>query len=247
MKRLLLIFSLLVSVCVSAQIDNIIPAKPSKSEGLVIDYTNTLTAEQKQALNQKLILFDDSSSSQVAVVMIGSLQGYDVAEYAIALGRKWGVGGSEFNNGVILLVAMDDHKSRIEVGYGLEGAIPDVTAKSILDNDITPNFKEKNYYRGLDQATDNIIKAAAGEYKAPSSYGQKKKRVGLGTIIVLIILFLIFGAMGGGRRGGGTLSGAGWIIGGMLGGSGGGGSSSSGGFGGFGGGSFGGGGASGSW
>ena len=244
----------LFSFCVQAQIEKIIPAKPSQSEGLVIDYTGTLTAAQKQALNQKLITYDDSTSSQVAIVIIQSLAGYDIAEYGLALGRKWGIGGSEFNNGVIVLIAISDRKSRIEVGYGLEGAIPDITAKSIIDNSITPNFKEGNYYRGLDLATDDIIKAAAGEYKAPSNYGSKKKK-GLGwSSIIFIIIFLVIAMAGAGGRGsGGTMSGAGWIIGSMLGSSGrsggwsGGGSSGGGGFGGFGGGSFGGGGASGSW
>lgn len=251
MKRLLLIFGLLVSVCASAQIDKIIPPKPS-AHYAVVDQTNTLTQEQIEALNQKLTHYKDSTSSEIAIVIIGSLQGYDVAEYAIALGRKWGVGGSEFNNGIVLLVAMDDHKSRIEVGYGLEGAIPDVTAKSILDNDITPNFKEKNYYRGLNQATDNIIKAAAGEYKAPTGYGSHKKK-GIGwTSIIFIIIFLLIamagGGSGGGRGGGLRSFGTGWLIGSMMSGSGsGGGGGGGGGFGGFGGGSFGGGGASGSW
>jgi uncharacterized protein len=247
----------LFSFCLQAQIEKIIPAKPSLQEGLVMDYTGTLTAQQKQALNQKLIAYDDSTSSQIAVVIIQSLQDYDIAEYALALGRKWGIGGAEFSNGVLVLIAMDERKSRIEVGYGLEGAIPDVTARNILDNFITPNFKEGNYYRGLDQATDNIIKAAAGEYKAPANYGAKKKKpIGFASILGLIILFIILGVFGGGgRSSGGTMSGAGWIIGTLLsnagrssggwsGGSSGGGG---GGFGGFGGGGFGGGGASGSW
>jgi uncharacterized membrane protein YgcG len=92
---------------------------------------------------------------------------------------------------------------RIEVGYGLEGAIPDVTAKSIIDNDLTPNFRAGNFYRGIDDATDDIIKAAAGEYKAPAGYNKKGGK-GLpigGIIIFLIILFTIFGSRGGGRGG----------------------------------------------
>jgi uncharacterized protein len=255
MKSFLTAIFFLLAFCAHAQIDKIIPAKPSPAEGLVLDYTNTLTQQQKEALNQKLIAYDDSTSSQVLVVIIQSLEGYDIAEYALALGRKWGVGGREFNNGVIVLVAMGDRKSRIEVGYGLEGAIPDITAKSIIDNSLTPNFKESNYYRGLDRATDDIIKAAAGEYKAPANYNKKKKGGGWGSVLGLIILFILFGVFGGGRGSGGTMSGAGWIIGSMLGnaggrssgGWGGGGGGGGGGFGGFGGGSFGGGGASGSW
>ena len=243
----------LLSFCAQAQIEKEIPARPSPPK-LVNDYTNTLTPAQVQALENKLVLYDDSTSTQIAVVIIPTLSGYDISEYGLALGRKWGIGGKEFSNGIIVLIAKDDRKIRIEVGYGLEGAIPDITAKSIIDNSITPYFKEDNYYRGLDRATDDIIRAAAGEYKAPSGYGRKKKKgTGLGSIIGLIVLFLIFGGLGGGRKGGGgVMSGAGWIIGSMLGSSGrgggfGGGSSGGGGFGGFGGGSFGGGGASGSW
>jgi uncharacterized protein len=256
MKFFLSAILLLFTYFAQAQVEDVVPARPSPPR-LVNDYTNTLTPAQVQALESKLVQYDDSTSSQIAVVIVNKLEGYDIAEYSLALGRKWGVGGKEFSNGVILLVAMEDRKMRIEVGYGLEGAIPDITAKSIIDNSLTPSFKEGNYYRGIDQAVDDIIKAAAGEYKAPANYGNRKKDGGgmakaIGLFVV-IMLVLIFG--GGGRSSGGTMSGAGWIIGSMLGsagrssGGGGwsGGSSGGGGFGGFGGGSFGGGGASGSW
>ena len=257
MKRLLLIFSLLTCFGVFAQSDKDVPDKPNPPR-LVNDYTGTLTAAQVEALEQKLVQYDDSTSNQVVVVIINTLGDFDVSDYARVLGRKWGVGGKEFNNGVILLVAKSDRKLRIEVGYGLEGAIPDITAKSIIDNDLTPNFKEENYYRGIDQATNSIIKAAAGEYKAPAGYRNKKgKGIPLNTIIIiLIILFVLF--RGGGRNTGGTYSsrrgsrgmgGFPWWIGPFTGGGGGGGGgwSGGGGGGGFGGGSFGGGGASGSW
>lgn len=258
MKLFLTVISFFFTFCVSAQIDKIIPPRPVPAK-LVNDFTNTLTAAQVQALENKLVAYDDSTSSQIAIVIVDELGGYDISEYGLALGRTWGVGGKEFSNGVILLVAMGERKSRIEVGYGLEGAIPDITAKSILDNSLTPFFKEENYYRGLDRATDDIIKAAAGEYKAPANYANRKKKgTGYGSIIGLIILFIILSAIGGGRGSGGAMSGAGWIIGSMLGssgrrggwsGGGGGwsGGGGGGGFGGFGGGGFGGGGASGSW
>jgi uncharacterized protein len=260
MKRLLLFFVLLISVFARAQEDKDIPNRPSPPR-LVNDFTNTLTPEQVQALEQKLVAYDDSTSSQIAVVVVNSLSGYDVADYALRLGRKWGVGGREHSNGIILLVAKEDHKITIQVGYGLEGAIPDVTAKSIIDNDLTPNFRAGNFYRGIDDATDDLIKAAAGEYKAPPGNNKKGKGLPIGGIIIfLIILFAIFGSRGGGR--GGMMSRRGYgdfwtgaIIGSMLGGgrgrgsSGGGwsGGGGGGGFGGFGGGSFGGGGASGGW
>lgn len=250
MKRLLLILTLFFSFCAAAQMENIIATKPNPPK-LVNDYTNTLTAQQKEALETKLYRYDDSTSNQITVVIVDKLDGYSIEDAALELGRKWGVGNKDFNNGVVILVAKGDRKMTIQVGYGLEGAVTDLTAKSIIDNKLKPNFKSNNYYRGLEEATDDIIKAAEGRYKAPENYGKKKgKGIPIGTIIlIIIILIIVFGAgpTAGGTyvsRGGFT----GWTGGGGGGGwSGGGGSSGGGGFGGFGGGSFGGGGASGDW
>jgi uncharacterized protein len=266
MKRFLPLILLLISFCASAQIDKVVPKRPSPQR-LVNDFTGTLTTEQATALEQKLYQYDDSTSNQVAVVIIPATGGYPVEDVALKILRDWEVGNREKNNGIVILVAKDDHKIRIEVGYGLEGAIPDITAKSIIDNDLTPAFKEGNFYRGLDKATDDIIKAAAGEYKAPEGYGKRRgKGIGAGAIFFFILLFIILSSIGGrgGRGGGGMMSRrgygdfwAGWIIGNLLSGgsrgggwSGGGGGWSGGGgggFGGFGGGSGGGGGASGGW
>lgn len=253
MKYLVTAIFFLFSFCVKAQIEKDIPKRPSPPH-LVNDLTNTLTGPQAQALENKLTAYDDSTSNQVAIVIVSSLKGYSLSEYSLAIGREWGIGGKEFNNGVLILVVKDERKVRIEIGYGLEGTFSDITAKDIINTSITPNFKAGNYYRGLDNAIDDIIKATVGEYKAPANYGRKKKKgIGFSSIIGLLLLFVVIGVFGGGGRGsGGTISGAGWIIGSMLGSShrsGGwsGGSSGGGGFGGFGGGSFGGGGASGSW
>lgn len=259
MKRLLLFIALFVSVFAKAQVEKVIPPRPNPPR-LVNDYTGTLTAEQVQALEQKLVAYDDSTSNQVVVAIMNSTGDYPIEEVSLGIIRTWGVGGKEHSNGVVLLIAKDDHKIRIEVGYGLEGAIPDVTAKSIIDNSLTPNFKQGNFYRGIDAATDDIIKAAAGEYKAPAGYNKKGKGFPIGSIIfIIIILSIIFGSRGG-RGGGGMISrrgyggfGTGWLLGSILsggGGSGGGGGWSGGGgggFGGFGGGGGGGGGASGGW
>jgi len=228
--------------------EKIISTRPSPPK-LVNDYTNTLTEQQKEALEAKLYQYDDSTSNQITVVIVESTDNYSVEDAAIELGRKWGVGSKEFNNGVVILVAKGDRKVTIQAGYGLEGAISDLVAKSIIDNEVTPNFKEGNYYRGLDEATDNIIKAAEGRYKAPTNYGNKKKKGGSISTIIFIIIILIVIFSGAGPGGGTYVSRGGfggWSGGGGSGWSGGGGSSG-GGFGGFGGGSFGGGGASGSW
>jgi uncharacterized protein len=256
MKRLLLFTVLFISVWAKAQIEKDIPSRPNPPR-LVNDFTGTLTREQIQALEQKLVAYDDSTSNQIAVVIVNTTGNYSIEEFALGILRNWGVGGKQNNNGIVILISKDDHKIRIETGYGLEGRIPDLTAKSIIDNDLTPNFKEGNFYRGLDKATDDIIKAAAGEYKAPAGYHKKGKGLPIGSIIFLIIILsLIFGA--GGGRNGGMMSrrgyrgfGTGWIIGSMMGGGGsgwsGGGGGGGGGFGGFGGGGGGGGGASGGW
>ncbi len=247
MKHLLFILTMVFSFCASAQMEKVIATRPSPPE-LVNDYTKTLTAQQEAALEAKLVQYDDSTSNQIAVVIVESTDNYSIEDAAIELGRKWGVGNKEFNNGIVVLVAKGDRKVTIQAGYGLEGAISDLIDKSIIDNEITPNFKQGNYYRGLDEATDNIIKAAEGRYKAPVNYGsKKKKRISISTIIsIIIILIVIFSGAG---PGGGTYVSrggfGGWSGGG--GGSGWSGGSSGGGFGGFGGGSFGGGGASGSW
>ncbi|MEQ1676189.1 MAG: TPM domain-containing protein, partial [Chitinophagaceae bacterium] len=207
-KSLLILLSLILSVCVFAQIEKSIPAKPSPPK-LVNDFTgNFLTPSQKEALENKLKVYDDSTSNQFTIVIVPSLDGNEPNEYAVALGRKWGVGNKDFNNGLVILISTgadgEKRKAYIATGYGLEGAIPDVTCKRIVDNEIIPNFKEGNYYRGLDAATDALIKAAAGEYKAPANYGSKRKsKLPIGTIIfIAIILLVIFG--GGAASGGGT-------------------------------------------
>lgn len=236
------------------QAQNII-AKPSPAT-LVTDAAGVLTAEQKQALENKLVAIDDSSSNQIAVVIIPSLDGYPKEEYATKLFREWGIGNKKTNNGVLLLFSIQDRQIRIEVGYGLEGAIPDIIALNIIDNDIKPAFKAGNYYDGIDQATDNIAKAAVGEYKVKKA--KKSKNKSNGTIFVLILIMILLflkGGRGGGSnigRGGFSDVATGMLLGSLLGGggrhSGGGGwGDSGGGFGGFGGGSSGGGGAGGSW
>ncbi|HVF82226.1 MAG TPA: TPM domain-containing protein [Flavisolibacter sp.] len=261
MKKLALFIALVVSVGAFAQIEKVIPAKPNPPR-LVNDFAGALTPEQREALEAKLVAYDDSTSNQIAVVTLGTTGDYVIDEVALGILRTWGVGGAK-NNGIVILAAINDRKVWIATGYGLEGAVPDITAKAITDNDITPNFRAENYYRGFDAATNSIMKAAAGEYKAPARdrRGASGRGGGFGKIILgIIILFVILGMFGGGNnRGGGYMSrrGSSWlgpmILGNMLdrgsGGSGGGfggGGFGGGGFGGFGGGS-GGGGAGGSW
>lgn len=260
MKRILLFISFFVSLFATAQIDKAIPAKPSPPK-LVNDFTNKdkqgngfLTAGQAAELERKLVAYDDSTSNQIAIVIVEDLQGYDANQFATAIGDKWGVGGSkDYDNGIVILVSTGggegNRDAYIAVGRGLEGAIPDMTAGAIVDHELIPNFKEGNYYRGLDETVDALIKAAAGEYQAPQNYGSRNSGdwKGLSKAIVLIVVLLVIFLVAGGGSGGGYVSRGGYT--GWSGGSSGGwsGGSSSGGFGGFGGGSFGGGGAGGKW
>ena len=257
MKKFLIIFLFLFNSIAAFAQSNFDPKSllsgPTGKPRLVNDYANVLTADQKQALENKLDIFDDSTSNQVAVFIIPTLGDYDISDYSVKLGRAWGVGGKQFNNGVVLLISTGDRQVEIATGYGLEGALPDVTCKEIIDDIITPDFKGNDYYAGINEGTDAIIKATKGEYKAPEGYRQGSDGFSFAKIIFIVIIIIVFLSIisrGGGGGFGGWLGPALWMMmgsGRSRGGGGFGGGSNGGGFGGFGGGSFGGGGASGSW
>jgi uncharacterized protein len=261
MKRFL--FTILFIIPVFFAIGQDVPARPTPPR-LVTDFTNTLTADQVATLERKLVAYDDSTSNQIAIVIVPTTNDYAPVDYATKLGREWGIGNKKTNNGVLVLIAKTDRQIFIAPGYGLEGALPDITCKSIIDNEIRPNFRGEDYFRGLDLGTTAIMRAAAGEYKAPAGYGSRRGKPSgsggsiLGIIIIIFIILMLVGR-GGGGRGGGMMSRRGYgdfatgaILGNLLGGGGRGGGGfggggDSGGFGGFGGGSFGGGGSGGSW
>jgi uncharacterized protein len=266
MHKLLTIFLLgpcLLAASLTTRAQDV-PPKPNPPTR-VNDYAHVMTPDQIGALEQKLVAFNDSTTSDIVVITVPDIGNSTIEDYALKILRTWGVGDKKNNNGIVVLADIKDRQVTIQVGYGLEGAIPDVTAKAIIDNEITPNFKgggADNYYRGFDQGVDALIKAAAGEYQAPAGYaagrhGRSSGGNGLGALfIILIVIVIIIVRRGGGGRGGG---GGGWLpflFGAMVGrglgggsGWGSGGGFSGGGFGGggFGGGSGGGGGASGSW
>ncbi|MEZ4722428.1 MAG: TPM domain-containing protein [Flavobacteriales bacterium] len=221
-----------------------IPERPNR---LVNDYANALTSSEADKLEQKLVAYDKETSTQIAVVILKSLEGDDVFDFSQRLAEEWGLGGKENDNGVLLLVSMEDREIRIHTGYGTEGAIPDAIAKRIIETDIKPEFKSGNYYSGINKACDSMIAALKGEYNAPP----KKDKFPIG-IIPFLIIFILIAIFGRRRRyttygrSGRHYHGGPWI-GGFGGGSSGGFGGGGGGFGGFGGGGFGGGGASGSW
>ncbi len=260
-KQIIIAWMLLLPILASSQN---LPEKPNPPR-LVNDYTNTLSPDEVNRLESKLVAYSDSTSTQIVIIMVDDLLGYDRASYAISIGEKWGIGQKGSNNGVVVLVKPNGKQGErgafIAVGYGLEPVITDALQRRIIENEMIPKFREKNFYAGLDQATTVLMQLASGEF--PAGYNKKAnpKSSGFAFLIpIFIILFVLFiikkggnntmsggkntsfwttlfllSAMGNGGRGS-------W--GGFSGGSGGGGG---GGFGGFGGGSFGGGGAGGSW
>jgi uncharacterized protein len=247
-KNFLLLLICSLAFCL-LHAQKVIP-KPTPAR-LVVDYASVLLPEQEQILEQQLVALDDSTSNQIAIVLVKTLNDLPIEDVAVNTFRSWGIGSKKNNNGILILAAIDDRQVRIEVGYGLEGAIPDIVAKSIIDNDIKPNFQQGNYFRGLNQAIQSLSKAAAGEYAIPREQDENNG-LAIFIVILLVVLALLF-IGGSNNRGGGMFSrrgyggfippiffgGGGWGSGGR--------SSGGGGFGGFGGGSSGGGGASGNW
>jgi uncharacterized protein len=243
-----------------------IPDKPNPQR-LVNDFAGMLKPEEVKNLERKLVSFSDSTSTQITIVIVPTLSGYDKADYAQRLGEKWGIGKKGLNNGVLILVKPKTADSKGEVfitaGYGLEGVIPDITCGEIVDYEILPAFRNGDYYGGLSNAINTLMSLARGEFTA-EQYAKPARKSGKGMPVGLIIfiIVIIVGAISG-KKGGSNnknISSGGlplWLLLSMLGSGRGshsgswggfsGGGSSGGGFGGFGGGSFGGGGAGGSW
>lgn len=227
------------------------PERPSPPK-LVNDFASMLSASDAQLLERKLAIYSDSTSTQITVVTLKNIGDYDIGDYAVKLGDLWGVGIKGKNNGLIILVVAESRKVYIATGYGMEGTIPDITAKRIVDQIIVPHFKQGDFYGGLDEATNTIISLLSGEFeKEPGTASQKSAFYVFLGIIILIVIFSLFSKGGGNGNGNSRGFGGGFFpLGGLGSGgfsSGGGYSGGGGGFGGFGGGSFGGGGAGGSW
>ena len=236
--------------------------------GRVVDSANIIPDADEAALTQKLAAVEQASSRQLVVATVPSLQGYPIEDFGYQLGRKWGIGQKGANNGIILLVAPNDKKVRIEVGYGLEPIMTDALSGDIISGQILPAFKRGDYPGGINAGADAIIAQLQAppelaEQKAlEAKAGQSGREDDGGSPLPLVfwgfvMLFILLRMIGRGRRGRRHRRSGVWVWGPGLGGGGGwGGGSSGGGFGGFGGGgggfgggggSFGGGGASGGW
>lgn len=240
------------------------PEKPNPPR-LVNDYANFLQPNEISALENKLVQFNNETSTQITIVVIQSLHGYDKAQYAAILGERWGVGQKGKDNGILFLIKPKYGNERgqvfIATGYGVEGAVPDAIAKRIVEKEIIPNFQAGNYYKGIDDAVNTMIELTKGEYTAEeyADSGNVGAIVGPFLLVILIIIFSILARIRRARHysvghdvsfwtalwlaSSATRSNSsGWSS--FSSGSG---SFGGGGFGGFGGGGFGGGGAGGSW
>lgn len=185
---LLLLLLLAITNFLAAQIpDSLFPKQPEPPQ-LVNDFTGTLSTAETKWLEDKLVAFDRSTSNQVSIVMVQSIAGNDISDYATALGRQWGIGQKGKNNGVLILVSMQSHDIHIAPGYGLEGALPDVLCKQIIEHEIVPDFKQGYYYDGLDKATSVIIAATKGEFTAAGPYAARRNAMPRWLIILLLIV-----------------------------------------------------------
>ena len=239
-----------------AQFD--IPEKP-EFQTSVYDYAKVLSADEKAQLEEKLIRYSDSTSTQIVVITIESLKGEDIGILTPKWGQKWGIGGTAKNdNGVIILLAKAERKIWISAGYGLEDRLTAGIGGEITRNIIIPEFKAGSYYRGLDKGTDALFDVFKGKYKGERKQTKEKKFPVLPIIIIVVIILMLIsrnknsGGNSGNSSGGPSLLDV-IILSSLAGGRGssggfGGGSSGGGGFGGgFGGGGFSGGGSGGDW
>jgi uncharacterized protein len=272
MKRNVLLNGLLILLVITCRSGFVysqdLPDKPVPPR-LVNDYAGLLSGGEANVLERKLVAFNDSTSTQIAIVIVKDLNGYAISDYAPRLGDKWGVGQKGKNNGLLIVVKPKTADSRgdvfITTGYGADGAVTDITCAQIVDNDILPFFRKGDYYGGLDKATTSIMAMIRGEYSA-DQYGKHARKnpakaAPFGIVIIIFIIMMIM--KNSGRSNNSNISRSGlpfWLLLGMMnsgrnshngswgGFSGGGGfGGGGGGFGGFGGGGFGGGGAGGSW
>jgi len=256
----LLLFTLFFSFFVRAQDEVTLPDKPSMQTA-VYDDARILSAIEKADLEQKLIHYADSTSTQIVIATVKTVRGRNINMYAAEWAEKWGIGQDGKDNGILLLVAIEDRKMAIQVGYGMEHLMTDSMSRRIIELVIIPYFKQQDYYNGLNAGTTAIMDVMAGEYINDNTNPKESIIPILIIFIFFIILFIILSKSNrnmGNRNGGHRTLGSDLLetiilsrsgrSGSFGSGSFGGGSFGGGGFsGGFGGGSFGGGGASGSW
>lgn len=249
-SRSLALAFLAIAVLLISGVAHAAPPFPALT-GRVVDDAGILSSDTQQRLTALLAEHEQQTGNQVVVATLKDLGGTDIADYGYQLGRAWGIGQKGKNNGALILIAPNQHQTRIEVGYGLEGDLTDAQSKLIIENVMLPAFRKGDYDGGVLEGTIDVLRTLGGKPTGAESVPepqQHERGSGLGGIPIFLIIFIVWivfgrflwpllflGGMGRGGWGGGGWSGGG-----------GGWSSGGGGFSG-GGGSFGGGGASGSW
>lgn len=219
LQQVMLLF-ILITVAFSAQAE-LVAIPPLTNQ--ITDLTQTLTAEQSAQLSQKLAVFEGQKGSQIAVLIVPSTQPEDIAQYSIRVVEAWKIGREKQDDGVLILVAKNDKKMRIEVGYGLEGAIPDLIAKQIISEVMSPSFKQGDFYGGINNAIDTILKLIDGEQlsapleqNASTNLENMLPLLLIGGLVFGGILRSIFGEFLGGTFTGGAIGFLAWILGGGI-------------------------------
>ena len=225
-----MLFSLkhyLLAVCLLLSVSGNLRAELAPIPALktrVTDLTQTLSAEQQSQLEAKLAAFEQEKGSQIAVLIVSTTMPEAIEQFSIRVVDSWKLGREKQDDGVLLLVAKDDRKMRIEVGYGLEGAIPDLIAKRIISEIMTPYFKRGDFYSGINQATDQIMRLISGEQLPAPEQARSGGRqlwdmlyfVLIGTLVIGGILRAVFGKFLGGIVNGGLIGMLIWFFGGGL-------------------------------
>lgn len=202
LKSLTLFVLVLVSLPSLAQNFDFLPSIP---RGMVNDYADMLSSSEEQRLDRKLINYRDTTTNVIAIAIIESLQGNSIEEVSTELFNNWRMWEGDRYNGVLIVVSESDRAIRLEVGYGLEGAIPDVMANRIINEIITPSFRNQDVYGGLDRASDAIIQLASGEFEGTPEGLRESTGGGIPIdVIIVIIVIILFIVTRGGRGGRGN-------------------------------------------
>ena len=249
-NKFLIVFLFSLFINVFAQ-----DALPEKPDSWINDYANVLSNSEEQSLINMLEGLESRSSNQIFIAIFNKMpENYYLEDFAVKLYKKWGIGLADKDNGILVVVFIQDHEIRIEVGYGLEDVVTDAQSGTVIREFMAPHFKKGDYYGGLKAALEVLIPAAEGKYKIPVKKSKKSRGTSSIGIIIAIMFFIIIsrflrggGSTGYGTRRRGSVLGGPIIFGGFGGGSSGGGSFGGGGFSGGFGGMSGGGGASGGW
>ncbi len=197
-QTLLMGWLMVAAIGASAQ-DVDFPERPQPPR-IVNDFAEVLPADKQNQLEKKLVRFNRETSTQIAVVTLNDLRGFEISDYAVRLAHHWGVGQEDKDNGILILVSPDNGDVFVATGYGLEGAVPDATAKMIVDQEMVPHFSKGNFYKGLEAGTSVLFDLTRGEYTA-QQYAQKSGNgkegaqapYPIGIVFLLVIIFAVVG------------------------------------------------------